>query len=85
MKKLQLPSFSLVGTPISEEELKGIIGGMTHTRTCTCTFNQKNGEVISTSVEAETSNDCQNKCTNICNGSTSCLNSKYLFSETYGS
>mgnify|MGYP007025984765 CR=1 FL=1 len=35
MSKLQLPMSPLLGTPLTEDELKSILGGKTH-RVCEC-------------------------------------------------
>lgn len=72
MTEIKIP-VSTMGTPLTEEELKSIVGGnMDVTRTCICYLSFKDGTTSSTSVAAESEEDCTAKCLNNCNMQTSC-------------
>lgn len=67
MVKLKI-SPSLTGTPLTEQELKSIIGGkINYTRECYCDIYQ-NYELISTSipVPAQNEDNCIAQCNSLC-------------------
>lgn len=74
MTKIKI-SPSLTGTPLTEQELKSIIGGnVNYSNTCYCmyTVNEvENGELVPKPASAEVSvtdeNDCISKCNAFCN------------------
>lgn len=67
MKKIQI-SPELMGTPLTEQELKSIVGGnLTVVRTCHCTFTFTDGSVTSKTFYNITSEGaCSEKCQGYC-------------------
>ena len=69
MKKVQITP-ELMGTPLTEQELKSIIGGMNAViRNCHCTFTHGDGTTTSKdndsiTEESACSTYCENQCTN---------------------
>lgn len=79
MKKIHI-SPVLMGTPLTEQELKSIIGGrMTLVKYCTCYYTDKNGNETSEAVEAEDEDTCSTKCKNNCNNDGACENYSYAY------
>lgn len=69
-----------MGTPLTEQELKSIIGGRTTlVRSCTCYYTDKNGNETSEAVEAEDEDTCSTKCKNNCNNDGACENYSYTY------
>lgn len=53
MSKLTIPASALIGTPLSSEELKSIIGGIQSAGlTCTCSFDGTSTSSIKDSLDA---------------------------------
>ena len=71
MSKLIIPAAELIGTPLTPEELKGILAGLTK-YTCQCTWNDGKSKYKEYAVGPETAEDCQTSCQNICNEAKSC-------------
>ncbi|MBD5238346.1 MAG: hypothetical protein HDS64_01045 [Bacteroidales bacterium] len=40
MSKLIIPAAELIGTPLTTEELKGILAGYSITKVCTCSYER---------------------------------------------
>ena len=83
MKKLKI-SPSLTGTPLTEQELKSIIGGrMGFTRNCSCQFYGKNDEFIGDdTVAVEDEGECSEKCRDLCKDDSKCYRSTYYYTVT---
>lgn len=67
MKKIQITP-AITGTPLTEQELKSIIGGISAvTRNCYCTYTHGDGTVTSESNDNITEeNACSTFCANQC-------------------
>lgn len=77
-----MPVISLIGTPLSEKELKAIIGGSAGvTRTCVCTYTDSSNQVTSESVEADSEVTCSAKCHGACSSNASCISATYSYSS----
>lgn len=66
MKKLQLPPAVLNGTPLTESEMKEILGGMQFYQRCSCTLSFTNGSTYSQQVDARSGADCNVECKKLC-------------------
>ena len=79
MKKIQI-SPVLMGTPLTEQELKSIVGGsMALVKSCTCYYTDNNGNETSEAVEADDEDTCSTKCKNNCNNDGACENYSYAY------
>ncbi len=77
MKKLKI-SPSLTGTPLTEQELKSIIGGkVNYTRTCHCTLTHSNGLVTSKYLTVKDETECSISCASECSGD--CIKNSYVY------
>lgn len=83
MSKINLPASQMIGTPLTEEELKGIVGGFVHKTECLCTLHFKNGTNSTVSVDAQTSGACKTACKVECDPNEGCTSAGYSFSESY--
>ena len=83
MTKIRI-SPSLTGTPLTEQELKSIIGGrIGFTRLCSCQLYKENDELIRTDIlEVENESQCSKECGNNCNNEPQCYKSKYSYYVT---
>lgn len=88
MKKNRILPSALNGTPLTDEELKNIIGG-TRTTRCTCdlTLGTGSGSGSQTSgslivVAAENESICSIKCASKCDNNPLCLDYSYSFLVT---
>lgn len=82
MKKIKISPI-LMGTPLTEQELKSIIGGITAvTRSCYCTFTHGDGTITSKSNDNITDETaCSMFCSNQCRDhEVNCIN--YTFKYT---
>ena len=81
MTKIKIP-VSTMGTPLTEEELKSIVGGrMDMSKTCYCTLSYKDGTSTTSTIAAENEEDCRSKCQDSCNNNSKCrsmLEAKYV-------
>lgn len=83
MSKLQMPKSSFIGTPLSEDELKAIVGGNVDVeRTCICTFKDSSGNITKASMSADSELVCSEKCYNECAKNGSCVSSTYSYSAS---
>ena len=75
---------SLTGTPLTEQELKSIIGGrMGFTRNCSCQLYKKNGEPLDEKTLAvKDESQCSEKCGSLCNDNSECYRSTYYYTVT---
>ena len=80
MGKLPIPVSILVGAPLTDEELKEIIGGYTHTTTCSCSYTTNAGVHGDCSLSASTASECQTGCASVCLA-VSCVASNFDFKE----
>lgn len=74
MSKLIIPTAELIGTPLTQEELKGIIAGTQNSGLkCTCTYANTTTSAIKNSLD-----DCAAWCSGECHN-----NSKINWTATY--
>lgn len=73
MSKLTIPVPPLLGAPLTDEELKSIIGGQFQeaSRICSCTYLvghiASGGEIVALRISsAKDESDCRTKCLNAC-------------------
>lgn len=86
MKKLQLPPTVLNGTPLTESEMKEILGGMQYYQRCSCTV-YKNKVAEDHQLPMTSATTCSEACKEICDRinatsdvtGTSCPNYDYTF------
>ena len=64
MAKLTIPAKSLLGTPLSADEMKQIVGGMGYSRVCVCTFYSNGEATASTQPNAANEASCSEGCDN---------------------
>lgn len=75
MKKIKISPNILAGAPLSDEDLKLIIGGNARiSRTCKCTYFDEQGGSSVESVQVENESACRKNCTNNCNNNPKCVN-----------
>ena len=81
MVKLKIP-VSTMGTPLTEEELKSIVGGrMDKPNTCYCTLSLKDGTSNTSLIAAASVEKSKLKCPSLCDADTECdkmLEVKYV-------
>lgn len=85
MNKLIIPAAELIGTPLTPEELKGILAGITK-YTCVCTWSDEKSKYKDYAVGPENAEDCHASCKNMCEADDTCSigTLKYSFStEVY--
>lgn len=81
MTKLSIPLSPQLGSPLTDEELKSIIGGQTDaSRSCHCTFYYEGGGTGSSTTEADSESVCEKACEAACSKSGSCISAKYFYS-----
>lgn len=88
MTKLKLPPAVLKGTPLTESEMKEILGGMQFYQRCSCTLSFTNGSTYSQQVDARSGTECNTECQKLCaaTGSSStsgpkCFDYDYKYEE----
>lgn len=81
MTRVKIP-VSTMGTPLTEEELKSIVGGrMDKPNTCYCTLSLKDGTSKTSIIAADSEEKCKLKCQSWCDDDTECdkmLEVKYV-------
>lgn len=81
MTKVKIP-VSTMGTPLTEEELKSIVGGrMDMSKTCYCTLSYKDGTSKTSTIAVDSEERCKSKCQSRCDDDTECdkmLEAKYV-------
>lgn len=80
MSKLILPAAELIGTPLTQEELKGILAGRSTTYTCRCTLTVKGNQTSYDINGILTEPDCRKACASDCEKTEGCTNSLIEFS-----
>lgn len=72
MSKLIIPAAELIGTPLTTEELKSIMGGVIMAGNCFCSYT-RTGPLFegapakhSTTMQTQTSADCETACKQEC-------------------
>lgn len=65
MKKLKLPPSVLKGTPLTESEMKEILGGMQLYRHCSCRLFYTDGAMYEETIPASTE-ECITLCSSHC-------------------
>ena len=83
MSKLIIPAAELIGTPLTPEELKGILAGSTQAGKCSCHMKGKHGETVTAPQIFYVVSDqaaCTKKCNEVCSSMSSCARvTKALF------
>lgn len=82
MTKVKIP-VSTMGTSLTEEELKSIVGGCVKvTKTCTCTLSYLEPEETKvTSAKADDEDQCRIKCEAQCQLDEECVQYFYEYKE----
>ena len=81
MTKIKIPA-SAMGTPLTEEELKSIVGGMTDdTNNCSCHIKYELGTSI-IGVKAADQETCKAKCSAMCVNDEYCIHADYEYYAT---
>lgn len=81
MTKIKIPA-SAMGTPLTEEELKSIVGGMTgDTNNCSCHLEYELGTSI-IGVHATDKETCKAKCSTMCVNDEYCIHADYEYYAT---
>ena len=69
-----------MGTPLTEEELKSIVGGnMDTTRTCTCTLHFDGKPDTTSTTEANSEAICKGACNEMCRQNGECLSAEFSY------
>jgi len=80
MSNLTLPVNPLLGSPLTDEELKSIIGGQTDaSRSCTCTYHYDGGVSGTGRTEADSESVCKEACIAACSKMGSCISADYYY------
>lgn len=72
MSKLSIPASVFIGTPLSLEDLKQIIGGSTHECFCTWKINESTTKKESPKEEIWTQEMCEKQCIALCSVDPAC-------------
>ena len=75
MSKLIIPAAEIIGTPLTPEELKGILAGSTQAGKCSCHMEDKNGGTVTAPQPSYAVSDqaaCTKKCNEVCSSMSSC-------------
>lgn len=85
MEKLKLGPSYLKGSPLTEEEMKSILGGMQLTRVCSCYYVYSSeasglGYPLEERVEASNEFVCESKCRDNCNSNGYCISRTFKYS-----
>lgn len=87
MSKLKIPVNPLLGSPLTAEELKSILGGQVNfTRICHCTYHYRgscHGDKscpTSENVAADSESLCSEKCQSNCNSNGQCVSADFEYS-----
>lgn len=72
MSKLPIPASALIGTPLSMEDLKQIIGGSTHTCFCTWKISDDTTKKEAPTDDVWTEGMCVEQCASICAADPTC-------------
>lgn len=79
MSKLIIPAAELIGTPLTTEELKGIIAGITK-YTCECTWNDGKSKYKDYAIGPENAEDCHTSCKDMCAATDTCSEGSLTYS-----
>ncbi|MBD5281491.1 MAG: hypothetical protein HDR86_01825 [Bacteroides sp.] len=84
MSKLIIPAAELIGTPLTPEELKGILAGEMK-YTCMCTWEDEHSYYEDFIKGPKTGDKCSASCHELCNTKATCSEPtlKYSFTEEY--
>lgn len=72
MSKLPIPVSALIGTPLSMEDLKQIIGGSTHTCFCTWKIDAETTKKEAPTEDIWTEEKCTEMCASLCAADSTC-------------
>lgn len=80
MKEIRISTNLKVGTPLTDDELKLVIGGNArYMNSCKCTKFDKDGGSSTDIMAAENESVCKEKCMNSCYGDEKCVRSTYAY------
>ncbi|MDE7111782.1 MAG: hypothetical protein K2O38_07780 [Muribaculaceae bacterium] len=85
MSKLIIPAAELIGTPLTQEELKGILAGRDYFKRCQCSLNYGGDEWFPFQPDAKNINsleECGASCKQTCIDKK-CASVTYSFTEGY--
>lgn len=81
MKKIKISQNILAGAPLSDEDLKLIIGGNArYSNSCKCTFFDEHGGSSVKEIQAANESICRDKCMNNCNNDPKCKDAAWAYS-----
>ncbi len=80
MSKLKIPASSLLGTPLTQSEMKEILGGANYYQTCSCKYYYNDGTSDLEKVNLIENQKCSEACNSRCN-TPRCTSYEYFFSE----
>lgn len=85
MKKLKLPPSVLNGTPLTESEMKEILGGMQLYRHCSCRLYYTDGAMYEEAIPVGTEEECNTQCSSHCDATAGSSTSgpKCRYNEYY--
>ncbi|MDE7111018.1 MAG: hypothetical protein K2O38_03845 [Muribaculaceae bacterium] len=80
MSKLIIPAAELIGTPLTQEELKGILAGAT-TYSCSCLLKVLGATGVGKEFNGiTTEKECRSECKNLCSNTKNCYDFSISFS-----
>lgn len=87
MSKIKLPPAVLNGTPLTENEMKEILGGMQDYTLCSCTLYYDNGNVTDRHLSISSgATKCAEACKELCSATENfppsvpkCIDSRYTY------
>ena len=80
MSKLIIPAAELIGTPLTPEELKGIIAGAT-TYSCSCHLKVLGATGVGKELNGiTTEKECRSECKDLCSNTENCYDFSISFS-----
>lgn len=88
MTKLKLPPAVLKGTPLTESEMKEILGGMQDYTLCSCTLYYDDGTITDRHLSISSGTKCAEACKELCSATDNfppsvpkCKKSRYTYVE----
>lgn len=81
MSKLPIPVSAAIGTSLTKDELKHVLGGQAEAAgKCLCIYKKKDGTSWFEVGEADDKATCADKCHNFCLANPTCTGNTYTFS-----
>ena len=80
MKKIKISQNILTGAPLSDEDLKLIIGGNArYSNSCKCTYFDRQGGSSVKEIQVYNESDCRQKCANLCSSNPECMDVAWAY------